>query len=378
LKTKTKTKKTKTKTKKTKTKSRGAGRRKKEEAEEAEEAEEGNSRERAEKLVSPYPPIVFRATKLHCGKARSAMAAPLHPIRSSPLLLGICAFSLLLLLPHSARSYAPQTYPELDPSEIEALGLTDEEASPSESFHHHNQNRFTDDDGLAGDESDRIGSDFEEEEEEEDEAEGEEGDGEGGSSSSLDVSLEDDVDVVVLSSSNFSEFVASNRFVMVEFYAPWCGHCQALAPEYAIAATKLKPEGVFLAKVDATKETDLAQKHEVQGFPTMIFFTDGNPKPYSHHRTRLPDIPSLPRFISLLPTVGRVLGFHLHLLVFLLLRSQMGDEYNSVFSSEPFTGMTIDKNVCMRACMYICVCLLHMHPHCHPACYICSLRFTTM
>jgi hypothetical protein len=44
----------------------------------------------------------------------------------------------------------------------------------------------------------------------------------------------------------------------------------------------------------------------------------------------------------------------------------MGDEYNSVFSSEPFTSMTIDKNVCMRACMYICVYLLRMHPHCHP------------
>lgn len=98
----------------------------------------------------------------------------------------------------------------------------------------------------------------------------------------------DEKDVVVLKESNFSDFIANNRYVMVEFYAPWCGHCLALAPEYAAAATALKDEEdkVVLAKVDATEESELAQKYEVQGYPTVYFFVDGIHKPYTGQRTK--------------------------------------------------------------------------------------------
>ncbi|KAG0497998.1 hypothetical protein HPP92_002689 [Vanilla planifolia] len=99
-------------------------------------------------------------------------------------------------------------------------------------------------------------------------------------------SLVDEKDVVVLSEGNFSEFIEKNKHVMVEFYAPWCGHCQALAPEYAAAATALKGEDIFLAKVDATEENDLAQKYDVQGFPTVYFFIDGDHKPYPGQRSK--------------------------------------------------------------------------------------------
>lgn len=96
----------------------------------------------------------------------------------------------------------------------------------------------------------------------------------------------DEKDVVVLKEGNFSEFIEKNKHVMVEFYAPWCGHCQSLAPEYAAAATQLKEEeeDVKLAKVDATEENELAQKYDVQGFPTILFFIDGLHKPYPGQR----------------------------------------------------------------------------------------------
>eukprot|EP00271_Cylindrocystis_brebissonii_P008199 TRINITY_DN22210_c0_g1_i1.p1 TRINITY_DN22210_c0_g1~~TRINITY_DN22210_c0_g1_i1.p1 ORF type:complete len:596 (+),score=161.63 TRINITY_DN22210_c0_g1_i1:237-2024(+) len=91
--------------------------------------------------------------------------------------------------------------------------------------------------------------------------------------------------VLSLTAESFKETVKAHHAVMVEFYAPWCGHCKALTPEYRSAAEVLKADNVRLAKVDATRETELAEEYGVEGFPTIMFFIDGVSYPYNKGRT---------------------------------------------------------------------------------------------
>merc|ERR1719158_2565568 len=95
--------------------------------------------------------------------------------------------------------------------------------------------------------------------------------------------------VVDMNEKEFKETVLKDKdnLWVVEFYAPWCGHCKALAPEYRKAAKALKSIAK-LGAVDCDTEKELAGKYGVKGFPTIKIFgpeTKRSPTDYQGQRT---------------------------------------------------------------------------------------------
>ncbi len=62
--------------------------------------------------------------------------------------------------------------------------------------------------------------------------------------------------------------------LVVDFWAPWCGPCRMMAPDFERAAALLEP-GIRLAKVDTEREAALASRHGIRGVPTVIVFNKG-------------------------------------------------------------------------------------------------------
>jgi len=92
--------------------------------------------------------------------------------------------------------------------------------------------------------------------------------------------------VKVAVAKNFEELVTkSEKDVLVEFYAPWCGHCKKLTPIYDELGEKMAEENVEIVKMDATAN-DVPPEFDVKGFPTLYWLPKGTKKPVSYNGGR--------------------------------------------------------------------------------------------
>ncbi|KAJ5799768.1 uncharacterized protein N7518_001836 [Penicillium psychrosexuale] len=98
--------------------------------------------------------------------------------------------------------------------------------------------------------------------------------------------------------TNFDEVVLAGKPALVEFFAPWCGHCKTLAPIYEELAQTFAfaEDKVTIAKVDADENRSLGKRFGIQGFPTVKWFDGKSDKPEEYKGGR--DLESLSAFIT--------------------------------------------------------------------------------
>lgn len=81
--------------------------------------------------------------------------------------------------------------------------------------------------------------------------------------------------VLALDEANFDRVVSGSELpVLVDFWAPWCGPCRSMAPQFELAARQLKGQALFV-KVNSDEAQRLSQRYAIRSIPTLIQLRGG-------------------------------------------------------------------------------------------------------
>ncbi|MFI9119639.1 thioredoxin [Streptomyces bikiniensis] len=83
---------------------------------------------------------------------------------------------------------------------------------------------------------------------------------------------QEDMSTVELTKDNFDEIVSDNEFVLIDFWASWCGPCRQFGPVFEAASER--HEDLVFAKVDTEAQQELAAAFEIQSIPTLMIVRD--------------------------------------------------------------------------------------------------------
>lgn len=93
-------------------------------------------------------------------------------------------------------------------------------------------------------------------------------------------------DPLVLTSQNFDDVIKGSKPAFVKFFAPWCGHCKKLKPDWDKLANEVDSDKIVIADVDCTDGGKaICEKEGIKGYPTLKYYEDGESEDYDGERS---------------------------------------------------------------------------------------------